>query len=283
MPVPRTRASRLACLLIALLAVPGLATARAARRPVHRPAALWERITVTRVLPSAVFARLGLTHMTRRGYTRDGAKKTDPDPTFPPGLTDIVPYDHEHVLLVRGTAPGLAAFRAQVVLAEAQAVAPRWHIQAELLRTANGEAVALDAPWQGDAADNAPTLVTFEASGTRTYQVAVRPGAAPLIAWQRGLVLPPVIAAVGVPSPAIAWSPAQTRPYVPGMAVTFEDLAADRPAAPDAPPTTPPAADYEIKITVTPLAPPPIAAPALPAAPDALPLPPPPASGGALE
>ena len=66
----------------------------------------WERLHVAHAEPTEVFARLGLTHITRLGYTR--GQKKDPDPTFPPGLTDVVPYDAGHTLLVRGTAAGVA-------------------------------------------------------------------------------------------------------------------------------------------------------------------------------
>ncbi len=67
--------------------------------------------------PTAVFARLGLTHSTKNGYTRDG-KRGVPDPTFPPGLTDVVPSDAEHLLLVRGTTGGLSLFRSRVAAAD---------------------------------------------------------------------------------------------------------------------------------------------------------------------
>ena len=41
----------------------------------------WERIHTHNAAPSVVFAKLGLTHSTKNGYTRDG-KQGVPDPTF---------------------------------------------------------------------------------------------------------------------------------------------------------------------------------------------------------
>ena len=134
-----SRAGRFKCLAAAVLAIALIALACAmasasrlhARRiheyahqsPLRAGQMHWGRILVTSAAPSKVFATLGLTHMTRHGYTRDGQRKGKPDPGFPPGLTDVVPFDADHVFLARGTAQGLAAFRARVDAAAAQLAA----------------------------------------------------------------------------------------------------------------------------------------------------------------
>ena len=80
-------------------------TASARPAPLH-----WEKIHVYPPRALGRLRRLGLTHSTKNGYTRDG-KQGVPDPTFPPGLTDVVPYDADKLLLVRGTTGGLSLFR----------------------------------------------------------------------------------------------------------------------------------------------------------------------------
>lgn len=77
----------------------------------------WERIHVYHALPSQVFQKLGLTHNTRYGHNL-GSKRQESDPSFPVGLTDVVPYDIEDVLIVRGTLTGLRQFRRTVASAD---------------------------------------------------------------------------------------------------------------------------------------------------------------------
>ncbi len=260
--------SRLSALLLLLtLPIAGLAA-----RP---PSAHWVRLPVVRALPSQVFARLGIGHITRRGYTRDGAKKTDPDPTFPAGLTDIVPLDAEHLLLVRGTNAGLAAFKLQVAEAQAQMTTVRWQIAAQLVQAQGGAASPVGAAITQDAPDAAPVTLLLGARGERPYQVRVLPAAQGMlqVVWQRGLALSGTAAAPGVLAPDVAWSAGVSRTIAPSGTVTFDDLAADRMAARQAlglPPDTL-GGDYGVRLTVIPLAAPPPAATLPPVSPPAAP------------
>ncbi len=225
----------------------------------------WERLPIVSALPSQVFARLGIGHITRRGYTRDGAKKTDPDPTFPLGLTDIVPLDAEHLLLVRGTDAGLAAFKLQVAEAQAQMTAVRWQITAQLVQAAGGAAALVGAPVTVAAPDNSPVTLLLGAQGSRAYQVRVLPNAQGLlkVVWQRGLALSGAGTAFQVLAPDVAWSAGVSRTIPQSGTATFDDLAADRVAARQALGLTPETlgGDFGVRVTVSLIAPP---APALP-------------------
>ncbi len=229
------------------------------------PGAHWERLPITRALPSQVFARLGIGHITRRGYTRDGAKKTDPDPTFPLGLTDVVPLDAEHLLLVRGTDAGLAAFKVQVAEAQIQMTTVRWHIAAQLVQAQGGAAVPIGPPAAQDVPDNTPATLMLGTQGNLPYQVRVLPNAQGLlkIVWQRGLLLSGAAAAPGVLSTDIAWSSGVSRTIPQGGTATFDDLAADRVAARQALGLSSETlgGDYGVRLTVTLIAPPAPAAP----------------------
>lgn len=226
------------------------------------PALHWTRLRVTRALPSEVFTRLGIGHNTRRGYTRDGAKKGDPDPTFPAGLTDVVPLDTEHLLLVRGTNTGVAAFKLQVAQAEAQVTEPRWHVTAALVRVQNGQPVPVGPAAVQDVPDGTPTVLTLGTDANHLYQVRVLPNAQGLlqVVWQRGLLLSGG-AAPGVLAPDIAWSAGISRTVAQGGTASFDDLAADRVAARAALGLPPEAqgSDYAVRITAALLAPPPAA------------------------
>ncbi len=239
-----------------------------------RPSSLhWERLPIARALPSQVFARLGIGHITRLGYTRDGAKKTDPDPTFPVGLTDVVPLDAEHLLLVRGTNAGLTAFKMQVAEAQAQMTAVRWHIAAQLVQAQNGVASPVGQAAAQDAPDDTPVTLLLGANADRPYQVRVLPGAQgqAVIVWQRGLALSHPAGSPNVLAPNVAWSAGVSRAISPGGTATFDDLAADRVLARRALGLPPEAlgGDYGVRLTVTPLfAPAPIApVPVVPLAP----------------
>jgi len=237
---------------VLLLTVPFAARAARPESP-H-----WERLPVSRALPSQVFARLGIGHITRRGYTRDGAKKTDPDPTFPPGLTDVVPLDAEHLLLVRGTDAGLAAFKVQVAQAQTQVTAVRWRITAQLVRAQGGAAAPVGPAATQDAPDNAPVLFMLGAAGDRPYQVRVLPDAQGLLqlVWQRGLLLSRPAAAAHVLAPDVAWSAGVSRTIPQGGTVTFDDLAADRMAGLQALglPADASSGDYGVRLSVVPIA-----------------------------
>lgn len=244
-----------------------------------KPEFHWEKMTVTQTLPSQVFARLGLTHFTRLGYTRDGHKKTDPDPTFPAGLTDVVPQDKEHILLVRGTTEGLAQFRARVTAMAEQIVTERWHLKLELLPKREG-ATDLGDPVEQDLPSERPTSVALgEVRGLHIYQfnVHVNPNGTLTLACRVGLPLPapPATGAapeVGVPAvlvPTLVWTNAATKTIPLGGTAVFDDLASGRQALrrrvglPDEPTVTDGSTDYQIRVTVTS----PVAAPEAPPVP----------------
>ena len=272
-------------LLIVLCAALG-GMCRAAKPEFH-----WEKMTVTQTPPSQVFARLGLTHFTRLGYTRDGHKKTDPDPTFPAGLTDVVPQDKERILLVRGTDEGLAQFRARVGAMAAQIATERWHLKLELLPRRDG-AADLGDPVEQDLPSERPTSVALgEVSGLHLYQlnVHVNPNGTLTLACRVGLPLPAPATPgdapqAGVPTvlvPTLVWTEAATKTTSPGGTVLFDDLASERQALrrrvglPDEPSVTDGSADYQVRVSVSaPLpAAPPFPALVMPPAPEGTPRP----------
>ena len=175
------------------------------------------------------FARLGLTHITRHGYTR--GQKRDPDPTFPPGLTDVVPYDAGHTLLVRGTAQGVAEFRQRV--AAADVAAPHWQLSLTLLRR-DGEDYQVLAGHNQEVADDTPLAVAFDTTGQfPQYQVRVRVNhdGSLAVTFRTALSLAPPPGATTVLVPTQVWTPPLTKDVRVGDTLTFDDLAADRAAA----------------------------------------------------
>ena len=189
-------------------------------------------------LPSQVFRALGLTHITKAGHTR-GTTKGDPDPTFPAGLTDVVPYDADHLLLARGTEAGLASFRKRV--AAADVTVQTWKVHVEFCRAATPE-VAFAAQDAAAFPSDTPTIVT---AGTDTdahsVQLSVHASlnGTLTISLQRGLPPPaePTTAPTGqnVFVPTLVWSPAVTQPVAPGSVIIFDDKVTD----------------YIIRVTVT--------------------------------
>ncbi len=194
---------------------------------------LWEKIHVTQQLPTAIFARLGLTHSTRNGLTRDG-KKDVPDPTFPAGMTDIVPYDAEKLFIIRGTAAGRASFRARVQAADV--ATPLVTVHAELARRTDGTEESLATADQTDVIDRRPAVLSLgDGAAARVYEITTRQNADGTlwVACRIGLPLPPAptgdAGAVFVPTQV--WTAPLSRRIRPGETVTFEDLASFRQAA----------------------------------------------------
>ncbi len=221
-----------------------------------RPVALhWEKLRVTFAEPSEVFARLGLTHSTRFGHTL--GQKRVPDPTFPPGLTDVVPYDPGHTLLVRGTAAGVALFRLRVAAADVPA--PHWQAVVTLTRQDDtGDAPAL-AVQNREITAGIPLVFSFDAAGQGPqYQFSVRvnPDGTLAVTRRAALSLAPAPtpgqgAAVFVP--VQVWTPPITEDIRVGDTLTFSDLAADRAAALALPaPSGPaPGGDYQVQIQIS--------------------------------
>ena len=196
---------------------------------------LWEKIHVTQQLPTAIFARLGLTHSTRNGLTRDG-KKDVPDPTFPAGMTDIVPYDAEKLFIVRGTAAGRSSFRARVQAADVPT--PLVALHAELARRTSDAEEPLGAASLDSVPDRRPAVMTVgDGAAARVYEITTRQNADGTlwVACRIGLPLPPAPPsdagrdAVFVPTQV--WTEPLSRRIRLGETVTFEDLASYRQAA----------------------------------------------------
>ncbi len=190
----------------------------------------WERIHTHNAAPSVVFAKLGLTHSTKNGYTRDG-KQGVPDPTFPPGLTDVVPYDAEKLILVRGTAGGLSLFRARVSAADK--LNPPLHLHAELNRP--GPDSAPFGTQDVDAVnDGVRTQISLgDGAGARVYQITERanPDGTIWIACRVSLPLPDQsnLSPTGpVFIPERIWTDPMSRKARLGETVQFEDFASVR-------------------------------------------------------
>ncbi len=218
----------LAALLSMLLALAG--------RPVSaKPNGgyLWEKIHVTQQLPTAIFARLGLTHSTRNGLTRDG-KKDVPDPTFPAGMTDIVPYDAEKLFIIRGTAFGRSSFRARVQAADVPT--PLVTLHAELARRIGETEEPTGTADQEGLKDRRPSVLSLgDGAAARVYEITTRQNADGTlwVACRIGLPLPPPptgdAGAVFVPTQV--WTTPLSRRIRPGEMAVFEDLASYRQAA----------------------------------------------------
>jgi hypothetical protein len=249
MPHPLGQRLFLTATLTALCAAPATA----------RPAPLrWDRIHVLHLLPSALFTKLGLTHITRNGDTRDGRQGV-PDPRFPPGLTDVVPYDADRLLLARGTAEGLYLFRLRVTAADVKPMP--LHLSATLTRRGGTEDLPVGTAEQEGVGDGVPTeLHIGDGDSARVYQIKVRANAdgSYWVACRASLPLP---ALPDSPGPAIAdvfvpdriWTALLSRRVRVGGAATFFDLASARQAAarklaapsPDTPD------DYTLQVTLT--------------------------------
>ena len=193
----------------------------------------WERIRVYKIEPSVVFAKLGLTHSTKNGYTRDG-KQGVPDPTFPPGLTDVVPYDADKLLLVRGTPGGLQLFRARVSAADR--LNPPVHLHAELA-SPGADGTPIGVQDIGGVGDGVRTQVSLgEGDAARVYQITQRanPDGTLWIACRVSLPLPDQsgLAPTGpVFIPERIWTDPMSRKARLGETVQFDDLASVRQAA----------------------------------------------------
>jgi hypothetical protein len=242
----------------ALLAAVLLGTA-----PCHARGGMhWETLHVYNTEPTEIFTHLGLTHSTRYGHTL--GQKHIPDPTFPPGLTDVVPYNPGHTLLVRGTTVGLAAFRVRVVAADVPDT--RWQLLVMLRRKDGKDAVL--AQQTKEVRLGAPTMITFDSPGQMPeYEITVKTNSDGSLAVTRRTSLTlqpaPAAAATSVFVPAQVWTVPITQNVSPGAILTFNDLASDRSAARQAleQPGTDPNGDYSVQIQVTNAAPSPAPTP----------------------
>jgi len=229
--MPHLRWQRL--FLMATLAAPctwmGTGTAHARPVPVH---VHWEKIHVYNLAPTAVFAKLGLTHSVKNGYTRDG-KQGIADPTFPPGLTDVVPYDAAKTLIVRGTTGGLSLFRSRVLAADV----PSRPISftASLTQHQGTDDLPIGGAEQAEVADSVPAELHV---GGRTYQIKAHTNADGTlwVACRISLPLPPPpavqdTAPAAVFVPERVWTDPLSRRLRPGETAVFEDLASFRRAA----------------------------------------------------
>ena len=261
MPHLRWQQSFLITVLAAQCA--GAAHARTAPVRVH-----WEKIHVYNLAPTAVFAKLGLTHSVKNGYTRDG-KQGVADPNFPPGLTDVVPYDAAKTLIVRGTAGGLSLFRSRVLAADV----PSRPISftASLTQHQGTEELPDGATEPSQVSDSIPTELHV---GGRIYQIKAHTNAdgSLWVACRISLPLPPPPVAEGAAPAAVfvperVWTDPLSRRLRPGETAVFEDLASFRSSASRKLGATgaDTADNYTLRITLTPVtATPLLAAPAAP-------------------
>lgn len=190
----------------------------------------WERIHTYNSAPSVVFTKLGLTHSTKNGYTRDG-KQGIPDPTFPPGLTDVVPYDADKLLLVRGTTGGLQLFRARVSAADRLNPPLRLHAELTHLGTDGTPLSTQDVSGVGDGVRTQISL--GDEGSARVYQITERanPDGTVWVACRVSLPLPDQSsqAPTGpVFIPERIWTDPMSRKVRLGETVQFDDLASVR-------------------------------------------------------
>ena len=233
-----------------------------------RPAPLrWEKIHVYHLAPTVVFAKLGLTHSVKNGHTRDG-KQGVPDPTFPPGLTDVVPYDAAHLLIVRGTTGGLSLFRSRVAAADVPF--QPLHLHAELTRRLEDGAVPFGTADQDEKGDALPVQISLgDGEDARVYQITTRtnPDGTLWVACRISLPLPPPPAQGGAPGAVVVphrvWTDPLSRRLRPGETAVFEDLASFRHAAGRrlGVTGTDTADDYTLRVTLTSMASAPAAPP----------------------
>lgn len=216
----------------------------------------WEKIHVYNTSPTVVFAKLGLTHSTKNGYTRDG-KQGVPDPTFPPGLTDVVPYDAEKLLLVRGTPGGLSIFRARVAAADVRSLP--LHLHAELIQ--RGADQVTGSQDEDHLTDGVPVQVVL-GDGARVYQITERANldGTVWVACRVSLPLPDQsnLSPTGpVFIPERIWADPMSRKIHLGETAEFSDPASVREAAARKLGATGTDAgeDYTLRITLTPAAP----------------------------
>ena len=215
-----------------------LLTALVLPAPAGGPGLHWETIHVLHVDATTVFKRLGMTHSTKNGYTRDG-KKGIADPDFPPGLTDVVPNDAEHLLLARGTVGGLSLFRTRVSAADV--IMLPLHLSAELSRRDGTRETVIGTAEVDTVADGIPTVISLgDEMAKRIYQITTRVNTdgTRWVSCRISLPLPPSFAAsttAAIPStvfvPSQVWTDPLSRKIKPGEIALFEDLAAFRLAA----------------------------------------------------
>ena len=240
--------------LMTVLAAQWTGAAHARPVPIH---VHWEKIHVYNLAPTAVFAKLGLTHSVKNGYTRDG-KQGVADPTFPPGLTDVVPYDAAKTLIVRGTTGGLSLFRSRVLAADV----PSRPISftASLTQRQETDEVPAGATEPSQVNDSIPTELHI---GGRIYQIKAHTNAdgSLWVACRVSLPLPlPPTAQETVPAavfvPERVWTDPLSRHLHLGETAVFEDLASSRSSASHKLGATGPDAtnDYTLRITLTPSA-----------------------------
>ena len=228
--------------------------------PARGPVMRWEKIDVLHVQATTIFKRLGMTHSTKNGYTRDG-KKGIADPDFPPGLTDVVPNDAEHLLLARGTEGGLSLFRLRV--AAADVVVRPLRLKAELASQDSARETVIGTAEIDMVADGIPIVISLgDEQAKRIYQIATRVNAdgTRWVSCRISLPLPispaastsaEVSASVFIPSQV--WTDPISRKVQPGQTAVFEDLAAFRQAASRrlGRPELGAKADFTLRITLT--------------------------------
>lgn len=226
----------------------------------------WERIPVQHTLPSRIFSALGLTHTTRNGYTRGVPHGRDEN--FPPGLTDIIPYDTMSLLIVRGTVDAVAVFKQRVQALDV--VQPTWTVQFRLIDPATQNVLGVTVK-TNVLMDDSEVAGISQGTINHAYRFHLYPAAHSQVAIVLRIgVNAPATGGLPVFAPSIVWLGPVSKTTAFDIPVVFNDLASDRVTVHNGlGATADQGSDYAVEITVTPNAAPGlVAVPPLPAGAD---------------
>ena len=210
----------------------------------------WERIPIQHTLPSHIFTALGLTHTTRNGYTRGVPRGRDEN--FPPGLTDIIPYDTMSMLIVRGTVDAVAIFREKVQALDVPQ--PTWTLQFRLIDPKSQAVLGMMV--KSDALmDDSEVANISDGTVDHAYRFHLYPaGRSQVAIVLRTGVAAPATSGLPVFAPSIVWLNPVSKTTDFQSPVVFNDLASDRATAHSGLGASPSDSglDYSVEITVTP-------------------------------
>lgn len=194
-----------------------------------RPALKWFRIHVYHIAPTTVFDKLGFTHITRYGDNL-GSSKTDPDPTFPTGLTDVVPYDKGHILLVRGTHAALENFQRSVW--KLDVVDKEVSCTVALVQREDRHEPVTLASSDIKVLSPRETTVTIPAAQARTFGITITPEQPDTygVSLREKVVIKPS-SIVGLLLPSDAWTPKIIKVGHTGQTVEFDDPSSTMPTS----------------------------------------------------
>jgi len=209
----------------------------------------WERIPIQHTLPSHIFSALGLTHTTRNGYTRGVPHGRDEN--FPPGLTDIIPYDTMSLLIVRGTVEAVAVFRQRVQALDV--VQPTWTVQFRLIDPATQTVLGVLLK-TNVLMDDSELANISDGTANHAYRFHLYLAARGQIAVVlRTGVDAPATGGLPVFAPSVVWLNPVSKTTSFQTPVVFNDLASDRASVHNGlGATADKDSNYAVEITVTP-------------------------------